>query len=248
MDYIKFYIKLRRLYQVKYHKNVLLGFKHFDKPLLVSYSRSGTNWLRYFIETVTNQSTPGQRRVVDGYNYYIDRAHAGYERMNKYKNVIILVRNYKECLIRHHGLQNIRSNYNNMQDFLNDESLNQPVSWYIKNIAAFEKFKYKKLLIYYENLIRNPIKNFQEIAEFLNVDKSETEDFVKNLDFHKSNSISIITKGGHVSETQGDPLKLKHHSSKLDINEIRIIDNHFKSKNNKLYTKYLERYEEGKIL
>ena len=32
--------------------NVFLGFGYYSKPLLVSYSRSGTNWIRYFIEIV----------------------------------------------------------------------------------------------------------------------------------------------------------------------------------------------------
>ena len=69
------------------NKNVITGHGFYDKPLLVSYPRSGTNWIRYIIESLSGKPTPGQERVHTGTDYVMDTAHKGYpviHRYNKY--------------------------------------------------------------------------------------------------------------------------------------------------------------------
>ncbi len=36
--------------------SVITGFQFYNKPLLVSYSRSGTNWIRYIVEYLSRKS------------------------------------------------------------------------------------------------------------------------------------------------------------------------------------------------
>ncbi len=65
----------------------ITGCSRFDLPLLASSSRSGTNWIRYFIATCTGRPTPGQTRLLSGDDYIIDQAHCTYPRVHKYSNV-----------------------------------------------------------------------------------------------------------------------------------------------------------------
>jgi hypothetical protein len=102
--------------------NSRLGHNRFDLPFLVSYPRSGLNLIRYFLETVSGQPTPGQVRNKSGTNFIIDRTHYGYERMKQYEKVILLLRNYKECIIREHSIEFIRS-YETLDDFLQDDTI-----------------------------------------------------------------------------------------------------------------------------
>jgi hypothetical protein len=86
--------------QINELDQVRFGFSRFDLPLRVTYPRSGTNWIRFFLEICSNKPTPGDTRYHTGEDYLIDRAHCGYPIMNKYNKVILILRNYKECLIR----------------------------------------------------------------------------------------------------------------------------------------------------
>ena len=223
--------------------NVFNGYSLFNKPLLVSYSRSGTNWIRYFIEATTNTATPGETRLIEGNKYYIDRAHAGYKNMHKYNKVLFLVRNYKECIVRHHGIENIRDNYSTIKQFLNDKNITQPANWYVKNIDQFEKFEKEKLIIYYEDLIQTPSVILKQIGEFLNIEESKVAIFIENIDYHKANSIKAYTLKSHKSETQGKASALTFHSDKLNKDEIDQFDTYFRDWNNGLYAKHLLRYE-----
>jgi len=224
-------------------RSVLFGFDLYDKPILVSYSRSGTNWIRYFVEATTGKPTPGQSRLVEGGDYYIDRAHAGFYRIDKYEKLVLILRNYKECIIRHHGIESIRNNYKSVKDFLKDDSVSQPANWYTKNIEAFDNFEKDKLLIYYEDLLTDPATNFQKLGEFLGIDSHETSSFITNIAEHKNKSIKAYTKGVHISETQGDATKIDFHSRKLSQSEVEEIDTFFKSHNRELFDNYLKRYE-----
>ena len=223
------------------NKNVYYGYKKYNKPFLISYSRSGTNWIRYFIEIIANKPTPGQFRIQDGTDYYIDRAHAGFVRAKKHNKIILVLRDYKSCIARHHNITKIRKNYESISDFLNKNDIQQPAIWYYYNIKAFEDFDSEKLLLYYEDILSKPKENFTRLGKFLNLNEQKTISFIKNIDNHKSNSIDAYTSGGHKSLTGGDIAK-NHHNSKLSEQEANEFDNYFK-KDIYIFNKYLKRYE-----
>lgn len=79
-----------------------VAWSDFGTPLLASYSRSGTNWIRYVVETISGRPTPGQTRVVDGDDYIMDRSHSAFAVLHFHSKVILLIRDYRECMIRHH--------------------------------------------------------------------------------------------------------------------------------------------------
>ncbi len=222
--------------------DVFRGFKMYNKPLLITYSRSGTNWIRYFVETVSKKPTPGQKRVVEGNDYILDRAHAGFINAKKYKAIFLIVRNYRECLVRHHGLQKIR-NFGSINEFLKAEKLSQPANWFIKNLEAFDAYKGEKLLIFYEDLILEPEKNLQEIGQFLGLSKSDVKQFIDKIEEHKIQSINAYTKFNRKSTTKGDYSQLGFHSTMLTPTEIMEFDAFYKQRHPKLFNQYLSKYE-----
>ena len=143
----------------------ITGCSRFDLPLLASYSRSGTNWIRYFIATCTGRPTPGQTRLLSGDDYIIDQAHCTYPRVHKYSNVILVIRDYRECLLRHN-----KDHWKPGMDitqFLKDQPLDQPCAWNFKTIQAFDQFSRDKLLLYYEDIINAPETEFRRLGSFL---------------------------------------------------------------------------------
>ncbi len=222
-------------------KNVITGHGYYDKPLLISYPRSGTNWIRYIIEHLSGKPTPGQERVYTGTDYIIDRAHKGYPVIHRYCKVILILRDYRECLLR----SNITSwlELGDVKMFLEEKVTFTPSNWYIDNLKAYDIFQGEKLLVYYEDLLAHPEIEILRISRFLNFDPSDSEAFLSNLEQHKQSSISLYTSGGHASETKGDTTKASYHADMhLSPEQKEAFDSYYVENYPSLFEKYLSRY------
>jgi len=224
----------------KTRQNSKVGFPRFDLPLLATYSRRGTNWVRYFLEVCSNQPTPGQTRYVEGTDYFIDRAHCAYPVLHKYSKVILLLRDFKECLLRHNKDEWL--SLNNVEQFLDAQDFQQPCEWYIKNIEAFDNFKGPKLLLYYEDLMQSPANEFTKLAVFLSLSEEVVSRFIDNIDKHFHASVAAYTAGGHASET-AKTKDLQAHARKLLTDEQKNeFDRYYLRKYPSLTQEYLKRY------
>jgi len=226
--------------RVKRHGNVIDGFSRYELPLLASYSRSGTNWMRYFIETVTNRPTPGQFRCVSGTDYVVDRAHRAFPVLHKYERVLLVVRGYKECLLRHN--KDYWFAAKGVQAFLEDSRYEQPCAWYIENIKAFDGLQCPKLLIYYEDLMSSPHTEFKKIGAFLKFPEEGVGDFLDNLEGHFKESVFAYTAGGHSSETTQNRGLRTHAEALLTDEQQREFDDYFLNRYPELARTYLKRY------
>lgn len=222
-------------------RNVIFGYRLFDKPNLVSFPRSGTNWLRYFVETLTGLPTPGEERLFGGNEYCMDRCHAGFATMSRYDKVILVLRDYKECLIRHHGLESIRS-HRSIGDYLVSKDYAEPPGWYWRNLATFDIHHGQKLLLYYEDLVREPESSLRNLANFLQLDQTALDEFLKNLEHHRKASIREYTKHSHVSMTTGEDGNIGSHAKGLSIREKISFDEWFETNSAGLSKPYLARY------
>ncbi len=232
-------LKLRRRSRPTQGK-AITGCSRFDLPLLASYSRSGTNWIRYFIETCSGRPTPGQRRRLSGDDYIIDRAHCAYPVIHRYSKVILVIRDYRECLLRHN-----KDHWKPGMDiaqFLEDQQLDQPCEWYIKNIQAFDQFRRDKLLLYYEDIINAPETEFRRLGSFLGLPEDTVVDFIHHIEDHFQASVSRYTAGGHSSETSKTRSTTAHADAMLGEEEKREFDDYFISRYNILANRYLKRY------
>jgi len=248
--YIKSYLDFKRY--KKYYKayikkkSSITGFKIYDKPLLISYPRSGTNWINYIISFLTEKPTPGYGTKKNQERYIIDRAHKGFSVIENYESVILSIRNYKECLIR--NLQEEWFVFQDVNKFLINKTNIQPAYWYIKNIEAFHNFKKKKFLIYYEDLMISPKETISKLADFLNLsDSDRLNELIDNIDFHKTLSVEKYqVNKSHKSFTQGDVTKLEFHSQSLLSKKDRIIfDDYYQNNYPELFELYLKRYIEN---
>lgn len=234
--------------------NVNTGYQRFNKPLLVSYPRSGTNWIRYVIEYLTQKPTPGETRLIRGNNkfyraingdFVIDRAHNGEFIIKKHPKVFFILRNYKECLIRQFKTK--WTDYPNIQTFLEDESLHTPCKWYVKNIDVFNRYQGDKKLLYFEDMIENPIEFIDDLVEFLNLPTKRLANLKENLTDHQKTSVGLYTKRGKESFTNGKKENLKIHSSTLSKNQLLEFDSYFTTNFPEITEKYLNRYLETQI-
>jgi len=215
--------------------------------ILVCYPRSGSTWLRYIIEYFTNKATMG------GYNVplaveqsilkintpsILTRKHEWDNNWNPHNTrVLLLVRNYKECIIR------------NMQDImpvgiemLNNSIVGNKYFNYILPIISFNDFDGKKQLMYYEDLIQNLESEIKKMLSFFEFEISQTaiEEFIHNVSYHKSKSIEIYNTD-YYSETGG--ATISHHANKLTRDQQILWDNVAHESAPVVYQKYLTRYK-----
>ena len=222
-------------------KNLIYGLGLYHLPVLVTYPRSGTNWIRYIIETLTDKPSPGKARQRKGTDYGIDRAHAIKRFGKHYESMILVLRDYRECLIRHNS--ELFLYYQNVQMFMDDDVVISKPSWYMENIKSFEEFEGEKLLMYYEDLLNDPEKEIARVGSFLGVGKDRVEAFINDLDTQQQRSINSYSSS-HKSFTSGDVNKQDFHSRKhLSQEQQMDFDNYFQSNYPVLFEKYLTRYK-----
>lgn len=225
--------------------------------ILLSYPRSGNTWLRYCIEFLTKKPTIGytssnasefDKKSLGYFNtemgvdlksdpILIKRHMVGYTNgdpaeWSENDNLILIVRNYKEVLIRHN---NGNSNINTLKKGCSSHIISNN---YIQLIEYYNNFNGNKKIFYYEDILKNLEITLKEMLDFLNVSDEYLEKFIENIDYHKQKSINIYGN----SRTKGK--STKSHSNKLTKEEKLSWDGWLKSNHKGLSEKYLSRYYE----
>jgi hypothetical protein len=127
--------------------------------------------------------------------------------------------------------------------FLTDETIKQPASWYINNIAAFDRFAGNKLLIYYEDLMLEPHITIKQLCQFLSLEPTKTQAFLGDLDFHFDQSVDAYTQKSKTSDTSATRDLRFHAKTKLKPDQIRQFDEFYFSQYPSLANQYLSRYD-----
>jgi len=213
---------------------------YYDLPMLASYPRSGSNWIRYFVELISGRPTPGKVILVEGDDFYMERSHFAHSEMDSYRMTVLLLRDYRECILRHQlafwqSVQDVKA-------FLSDESLKHPPSLYVDNIIAFDALEGEKHVIYYEDMVSDPEDFFRHLAVILKLDPIRTEDFIDNLDSHYEESVARYKSNGHDSVTSSSK-KLNYHTEEnLSNDQAKSFDDYYFSRYPEIAEKYLSRY------
>lgn len=221
-------------------RNVVEGFAFYHLPLLASYSRSGTNWLRYAVEVISGRPTPGQKRLYKGPDPVFDRAHKAYAVMEKHPRVVLVLRDYRECLLRQH--LRLWQQKPEVAAFLEAGQVLQPPAWYLRNIEAFDRYGREKLLLYYEDLLLKPETSLRALSAFLGLDPAKTEEFLREVGRHYRESIEAYTYSGHTSQTSLDKDVQGHARKWLTPDQQREFDLYYQERHPDLYERYLKRY------
>lgn len=216
--------------------------------IIASYPRSGNHWTRYIIEYLSKRPTLGSGNkqwstTVDGpifkrlnkSGFYINnedyiavKTHKLNHKMIMDNEILLIVRNYKEVMIRRFGVKKSI-----------DRELNQAFIDYMKLIELFDKSPNNKLLIYYEDLITNYEEVIPKMSDFFCLEKCRTKDFLSRYEFHRDECVKLYDNLNK-SHTKGK--SIRYHSNKVDNMILKKYDNHVISNWPGLYKKYLGDY------
>lgn len=151
------------------------------KNVLISYPKSGSNWIRYCIEFLTQKPTQGAvKRLIDGHsdtnNIILRRTHKKIT-VNDSDFIVFLIRNPIELHLR-------KSITNNNFEWVKLYSL--------YDFFETNKSKNNVRLLYYEDII----KNFSELSKLINnfyeLDLvNDIEEFHDNIEYHRQTSLMI---------------------------------------------------------
>lgn len=206
---------------------------------LVSYPRSGNTWIRYCLENLTGNRTVGYGNATEfepsilkhtrDLPPWLIKKHET-EGINKEDKIILVIRNYKEVLIRQLG-----KNFN-----LLERGKDTGRFKYFGLIDFYDKHKGAKHLVYYEDIISYPKETIKKILSFLefNINKKDLDNFFDNLEKHKQYSLNLYSD----SKTQGNDLI--YHSSILSLEEKKEWDRYIEKNFENIFTKYLIKYKE----
>ena len=244
------------------------------KVTIASYPRAGSNWVCYCIERLTDLVVIGSDDSVERGSAVtqndpkavIHKTHGnGADFWNTFpidgEGYCLIVRNHKECIVRH---KRIDENPIPIKLVLDDlqgipvPNISNPD--YLAMLELYDSYDGPKIIIYYEDFISNISEELYRLMKWYEqfggeYDEEKIKEFILNIDAHKSKSLNRYSRIHNGVATGGDPEKLRFQSGPKHRGEhqgvkgnvlpttCEEIDTHIKNKNLKIYNKYLKRFE-----
>jgi hypothetical protein len=225
-----------------------------EQRFLLTFPKSGTNIISgyiqaiiknpiQFIDSSNNQAVACNRMflTLDFSKPVIYRTHHVHQLAGLNINgnkLLMILRNYKECIHRH------AKEYKTVDEFKNLFIYYAPiVQRYFNTLSFFDSWDpNNRLLIYYEDLIANPLPEIVKVLTFFgeSIPADLTEDFLRQardkiLDSYHQNHIN---SGG--SHSKGaDP---RYHSKQIPLDFLLEIDRAVITQYPFLFQKYLLKY------
>lgn len=216
-----------------------------EKGIIVSYQRSGLNWVRYCIEALTGLRTPGRTKLVRSGEPGVYRTHYvgknngpgstacrfyGGDGRPLHDRVVLLLRDYRESFLRE---SKSRKNYRlSASAIRNDKVFNY---WhYFENLRAFDEFTGEKILVRYEDLVCD-FTEVVRILDFLRM-RYDLTDF--DVDAHRAASLNIYDTQ-HRSFTMSDLFDFRWHQRRAEAEVLDELDSFVRRHYVDLAVKYL---------
>jgi hypothetical protein len=197
--------------------------------ILASYPRSANHWLRYIIEYLSKQPTLGEgnrnrdtkdppvfkRLGMEEYYQTTEAIAVKRHRIRKdddrSKKIIFVFRDYREVIFRH---------FNQPFSLFKMRRLEKHIRMYLSLIQHYHDWPSAKLMIRYENLIKDPDNTITTIAQFIDKDESLI-DLLGNLTQHQERCVGMYDacKGSHTKGKSTD-----HHSKQYGTAWKRYLD------------------------
>lgn len=214
----------------------------YGKIFLLSYEGSGSHWFMYSTQYLFHKVWHAPTRDLcffQNLSLEKDVCFRGHQVcgdcltkrkgekfiFDKEKDVLILLlRDFKELSLR----------TSSPRPFSIDE--------YFSHLEFFDEWDTeRKLLIYYQDLMNNPIAVLQKCEQFFGPMKGSIEDFFKNIEKHKKDSSKYLKKLHKFplpsSSNQG------YYLNKMSEEEKKFMNQKIHSLNPYLYDKYLRVYQ-----
>lgn len=210
--------------------------------LLVSYPRSGSTWVRYIVECGSKRPTKGLSEddpaIGELYPLGIDLSK---EPILKKRNslllrditednkVVLIVRNYRDVFVR----KAIKQKQNN--EFFVKNFFDEGYISYMANLKDYHEFPGKKLLVYYEDLIKSPDVEIFRIYDFLEIEEDNFYKFMDSYEQHFRCSLGIYRR-----ECQSSDINIHHDSIPTALK--KYMDDMMVYHAPIMYADYLSRY------
>jgi hypothetical protein len=220
--------------------------------------RSGSHWFFYCNNVLFKKNTyPDGEGPMSYYPYGdggdIITAHNPYDlhldiHSHEKDLLILLIRNYRECMLRNYKDPKVVKNQILYQALFNplaqqkDWVLNLRMNHYFHNLRVYDMWNpEKRLIIYYEDLLQNPKETFLRLANFIGENQKEDtiQAFVDNIEDHMENSLGIYERV-YRSHTRGK--SFLHHTYGIGIKKSLEIDRLVMRCFPYFTRKYLKRY------
>ncbi|MDX8430568.1 MAG: sulfotransferase domain-containing protein [Candidatus Algichlamydia australiensis] len=219
----------------------LLPFTLFAKDYLVTAPRSGTHFMLYSLEYLTKRNwyvggqktnwkwfdlgaNPANEPLIHTHNF--QRGPAVREEGDR---MLLIVRNYREAITRH--FQNFEKTLKAIEGSYD----------YFANLYTYEKWPEKdRLLIYYEDLMRDPELELKKVLHFLEADPKYLTRYMEDFNYHRDRLIRYYRRMGG-AQSKGEDLQF--HTKKMTIEQIEKIELAVQENHPDLFKKYLSQYK-----
>lgn len=240
-------------------------FSKDHEILFLSTPHSGTHWGLYCLCNLLEKQVIFNRgpvqvdifknRFIDHKNGFIYAAHNPKDLWikkdgDKEDILILILRNYKECLVRIYKtapsvINQIKAEANfKWLDKYKNLALIQAHDHYFNNLRCYDVWNpSKRFLIYYEDLLENPEKVLYDLTVFFNLEEKTLDKFLQNLNFHIKTSLGIFNAKKKLGGSQSKGKDILYHSKKIGRKNCILIDSQVKSLFPNYFEKYLKRYE-----
>lgn len=166
-------------------------------PYYVGFPRSGSHWIRIVLEEYTDGKSPISN-FLDAKNETVQQMYSR-ARRGEFKGthdmeltfdhpyVIYLYRNPIDCIFSHMKYEKINLN--------NKKKLDKFLNIWIAHIYKWhfrEQFTKKKVIICYENLVKNFVEEFEKIVQFLNLPIYKNKIIISNNKCTKAKIKQIV--------------------------------------------------------
>jgi len=205
------------------------------KIYCVGYPKSGNTWINYICLTLLCVEFDNIHTQNDWPGIYL-KSHAVKENENfDTENLLITpVRDYKECVISYRAGFDISKLYNAIGKF-KPGTMN-----YIRPLQIYDSWpRERRLIIYYENLIKKPGNVIANIAKFIGA-YDQAISFINNYEYHKNRCMADYN--GDCKETKSNGYFVHFHQKILSDRQRAEWDQAVKNQHAELFEKYLTRY------
>lgn len=224
-----------------------------NNVLLLSYPRSGTHIMSIIIRNLMFRQTTitptSYSKVSDNYlnvhsmGMYKAKQNASFNSDYvldvKKDYLIFLVRNYRECMLRHFD-----EDAGKVIEHLQDDSKSHFATKFFENLELYDNWpSNRKLLVYYEDLMLSQEKEVKRIANFLQTDEDTLNLLLESLEKQREGSLRLYIKRYGDRKEGSKGLDILSHSRNIPHKHLVKMDKIAKRRARHLYAKYLKRYE-----
>ncbi|MDX8430445.1 MAG: sulfotransferase domain-containing protein [Candidatus Algichlamydia australiensis] len=227
----------------------------FSKNILLSVPRSGSHWLLYGVGFLclepfsndflyargkncnhsSNFANPFGLDIDESKPPFLVRTHRSshVQKQRKTQNkLILIVRNPLESLVSRKKFHKSAQ-----PNVINRENLD----YYLNYLRVFDSWNKKnRLLVYYEDLIEEPQRVFEEILVFLGKPLDRMELFFQDYDYYRETAMNAYSNHfNYGAVSNGEVL---YHSKKVKKKNASFVKEFLQDSEPEIYFDYLSRY------